>query len=323
MSLHLDLKLTLLLIMTVSAFLPCPHNVKMIAVDMDYMLHWDWNYTHLENPVNFTAEYTFPSSEDEHIPYKRVCEGSRDRWCNFTHCRLHFSGMYWVRVRAEAGLQHSDWTTITFTLDEDVLLSSPSIVNVMADIDVLTLTISKSVMSDPMKLQYRVQYWERLKPEQKHMEVYDSPHAPLSSLTSRTEYCVQVSFFSQIYNKSSNYTSPQCVYTKGHSLVWQTILAMLCSIPLLGAFLYMCHKFRRKSFVYTTPESILAFSSAPLLLEVQEECYMVAHVIIPAIPLTHTLKEQEHTPELQPSQSICKWNDGSKQDSGFSSGLES
>lgn len=47
-----------------------------------------------------------------------------------------------------------------------VLLSSPSIVNVMADIDVLTLTISKSVMSDQMKLKYRVQYWERRKPEQ-------------------------------------------------------------------------------------------------------------------------------------------------------------
>lgn len=44
---------------------------------------------------------------------------------------------------------------------------SPSSVSVKADRDVLTLTISKTVMSDVMKdLKYRVQYWERLKPEQ-------------------------------------------------------------------------------------------------------------------------------------------------------------
>ncbi|XP_017326416.1 interferon alpha/beta receptor 1a isoform X2 [Ictalurus punctatus] len=343
MSLHLDLKLTLLLIMTgfmahgglvvstfashcqdqglmpvalcghqqsnctyinfipdknVSAFLPCPQNVKMTAIDMNYMLHWDWNYKHLENTVNFTAEYAFQYSEDETEPYKRACECSRESWCNFTCCKLCFSGRYWVRVRADAGPQHSNWTYINFIPDEDVLLSSPSIVNVMADIDVLTLTISKSVMSDQMKLKYRVQYWERRKPE-------------------------QVSFVSQIYNKSSNYTSPQCVYTKGRPLVWQTILAMLCCILLLGTFLYMCHKFRRNSSVYIIPESILAFSSAPLLLELQEECYTIAHVISPAIPLTHTLKEQEHTPELQALQSICQWNDDSVQDSGFSSGLGS
>ncbi|XP_053482367.1 interferon alpha/beta receptor 1a-like [Ictalurus furcatus] len=322
MSLHLDLKLTLLLITNVSAILPRPQNVKMIAVDMDYMLHWDWNYT-LENAVNFTTEYAIQYSEDKHKLYKQACEGSRESWCNFTNCTLHFSGTYWIRVRANAWHQHSNWTYINFTPDEDVLLSSPSILNVMADIDVLTLTISKSVMSDPMKMKYRVQYWERLKPEQKRMEVYDSPHVPLSSLTSRTEYCVQVSFFSQIYEKSSNYTSPQCVYTKGRPLVWQTILAMLCCILLLGAFLYMCHKFRRNSSVYIIPESILAFSSAPLLLELQEECYTIAHVILPAIPLTHTLKEQEHTPELQALQSICQWNDDSVQDSGFSSGLGS
>lgn len=41
----------------VSASLPAPQNVKMIAMDMNYMLHWDWNYTQLENPVTFTTDY--------------------------------------------------------------------------------------------------------------------------------------------------------------------------------------------------------------------------------------------------------------------------
>ncbi|XP_026801016.1 interferon alpha/beta receptor 1a isoform X2 [Pangasianodon hypophthalmus] len=326
MSLHLDLRLTLLLIMTVSASLPGPHDVKMIAVDMDYMLQWEWNYTQLEDPVTFTSDYVFWEAQDDEGSYKRACKGSRERQCDFTHCKLPFSGTFLIRVRAEAGLQCSNWTQMRFTPDEDVLLASPSRVNVKADVDGLTLMISKSVMRDVMKLQYRVQYWERLKPEQKHVEVYDSPHAPLSSLKSWTEYCVQVSVFSLDYEKSSNYTSPQCVYTTGRPLVWLRILSVLCSIPVLGAFLYICHKFRRKSSVYTAPESILGFPSVPLLLDAQEECCTVALVITPAIQPTHTLKEeqeQEHTPELQAPESICHWSDGSVQDSGFSSGRAS
>ncbi|XP_060785114.1 interferon alpha/beta receptor 1a-like [Neoarius graeffei] len=327
MALHIDLKLTLLLIMAVSASLPAPQNVKMIAMDMNYMLHWDWNYTQLENPVTFTTDYVYWNVQDNESSYKRACEGSSECWCDFTPSGLYFSGSFLLRVRAEAGLQHSNWTTKRFTPDEDVLLMSPSSVSVKADRDVLTLTISKTVMSDVMKdLKYRVQYWERLKPEQKHVADYDSTHAPLSSLKSWTEYCVQVSVFSLEYSKSSNYTSPQCVSTTGQPLVWLIILLVLCSIPLLGAFLYKCHKFRRKFSVFTAPESIHAFPPGPLLLEVQEEYCTVALVITPAIQPTHTLEEeqeQEHDPELQAPEFTDNWSAGSVQDSGFGPGLES
>lgn len=47
------------------------------------------------------------------------------------------------------------------------------------------------------------------------MEVYENQHAPLSSLKSNTEYCVQVSVFGKDFDNSSNYTTPQCVYTTG------------------------------------------------------------------------------------------------------------
>ncbi|KAK3543339.1 hypothetical protein QTP70_018067 [Hemibagrus guttatus] len=234
---------------SVLASLPAPHQVEMIAEDANYMLQWYCNYTHLEIPVTFTAEYTYYRERNDEGSYKRVCEDSRECRCDFTHCRLPFSASFQIRVRAEAGLQRSEWATKRFSPDLDVKLMSPR-VNVTAHKDVLTLTISESVLSDTMKLQYRVQYWERLKTEEKHTEVHASPHVPLSSLKSCTEYCVQVKVFSP-YNKSSNYSSPQCESTTGCPFAW---LGILFIIPLFGAVIY--YKFRRSS-VYTVPENML------------------------------------------------------------------
>lgn len=42
----------------------------------------------------------------------------------------------------------------------------PPRVEVKSDLNQITLTISKSAMSDVIRLKYRVQYWERLNPEQ-------------------------------------------------------------------------------------------------------------------------------------------------------------
>ncbi|GAA6099334.1 interferon alpha/beta receptor 1a-like [Tachysurus ichikawai] len=304
---------------SVSASLPAPQQVKMIAQDANYMLQWDCNYAQLENPITFTAEYTYYPERNDEGSYKRVCEGSSECRCDFTHCGLPFSGSFQIRVRAEAGLLRSEWAAVNFTPDLDVILMPPQ-VNMTTDKDVLTLTISKSVLSDTMMLQYKVQYWEKLKPEEKHMEVYASPHFPLSSLKYCTEYCVQVRIFSPYIN-SSNYSSPQCKRTTGCPFAW---LGILFAIPLFGAF--VCYKCRRTYSVYTTPESMLAIPSTPSLLEVQEEHWTVAHVITPAIEPKNTVEkeqEQENTAEPQAPKSIGQWSHGSVQDSGFSSGLES
>ncbi|KAG7331527.1 hypothetical protein KOW79_005496 [Hemibagrus wyckioides] len=317
---HLDLQFRLLLIMavTVLASLPAPHQVEMIAEDANYMLQWYCNYTHLEIPVTFTAEYTYYRERNDEGSYKRVCEGSRECRCDFTHCGLPFSASFQIRVRAEAGHQRSEWATERFSPDLDVKLMSPR-VNMMADKDVLTLTISELVLTDTMKLQYSVQYWEKLKPEEKHTEIHASPHVPLSSLKSCTEYCVQISVFSP-YNQQSNYSSPQCESTTGCPFAW---LGILFIIPLFGAFIY--YKCSRRSSVYTAPDSMLDFPPAPSLLEVQEECWTVAHVVTPAIESTHTVKdeqEQKHIEEPQVPESIHQWSHVSVLDSGFSSGLE-
>ncbi|XP_053352030.1 interferon alpha/beta receptor 1a-like isoform X1 [Clarias gariepinus] len=322
----MSLILSLILTGTVAASLPGPQHAKMIAVDMNHTLYWDCNYTQLHSPVNFTVDYTF----SHEVSYKPACAGSSECRCDLSRFNLSFGGEYKVRVRAEAGNQYSNWTLINFTPENEVQLSSPR-VNMKADRDMIILTISESVMSaDLTKLSNSVQYWEKLKPQQKHTHVDESPHVLLSSLKSQTEYCVQVKIFDGIYGRTSNYSSPQCVYTTGEGRiwVWLTPLILLFGSAVVGAFIYVYYKCKRNRSVFTAPESILVVSSVPLLKEVQEECCTIAHVIPAAIPLTRRVNEEQEqeeddVPELQAPESLCHWSDGTVHDSGFSSGKES
>lgn len=54
----------------------------------------------------------FHGSDNEvnEVPYDRACEGSRELWCKFTQHQLPFLGSFLIRVRAEAGQLHSNWT---------------------------------------------------------------------------------------------------------------------------------------------------------------------------------------------------------------------
>lgn len=62
--------------------------------------------------------FSYPERNDEGS-YKRVCEGSSECRCDFTHCGLPFSGSFQIRVRAEAGLLRSEWAAVNFTPDLD------------------------------------------------------------------------------------------------------------------------------------------------------------------------------------------------------------
>ncbi|XP_062861626.1 interferon alpha/beta receptor 1a-like isoform X3 [Trichomycterus rosablanca] len=295
----------------------------MTAVDRNYMLQWDWNYTHPGNFVTFTAEFTFWNDQYNEISYSRACEGLRKRQCNFTSFNLPFSGSFLIRARAKTEQQQSNWTKIRFTPDEESKLSPPSRVDVKADVGVLTLTISESVMSSVMNLQYSVLYWESSTPTQKHEKVFESTYAPLTSLKHRTEYCVQVNIFSLEHRKNSSYTSPQCVRTTGRPLVWLGILGVLCGIPLLAVLIYMFSKLRRWFTSYTAPDSIQDFPIfVPLLLEAQDESCTVPLVITPKIESALTTldqQEMELSAKLEDSESVCHWTNNSDQDSGISS----
>lgn len=321
---YFGLKLLLFVIFSASAFLPCPQNVRMTAVDLNFVLHWDWNDTFLKN-VSFTADYTYSDAYDDENSYIRVCNGSHNCQCDFTTSELSFLASFAVRVRAETRFQFSNWKQITFTPDKDVLLTPPSRVDVKTDVDVLTVIISESVMSKVMTVQYRLLYWEQLKPEEKHIKVCDSTYATLSSLKPWTVYCIQASVFSQKHDKSSNYTLPQCVFTTGHNFLWHKILifcAVLCSVLIFGVLLYafFC-KFKMQFSSYSIPDSFLALpSDIPSLLEAQEESCTVAFTGMNIIPVNQ--QKLEHIEYLDNPKSVCHSSSSSKQDSGISSGEE-
>ncbi|XP_076854528.1 interferon alpha/beta receptor 1a-like isoform X2 [Brachyhypopomus gauderio] len=308
---HLHPTLSLLLIVSVTASLPSPTDVTMVAVDMNYTLQWGYTSTELKNIITFTAEYAFSEDKNNDGSYVKVCEGSGTRSCDFTH-KLDFSCAYIIRVRAESGSEHSDWIYVQFTPDEDGLLGPPSQVNIEADVAMLILTVSTSVKSTVVKLQYRVRYWERQSPEQKQVKDYDNPYVSLVSLKPWTEFCVQVSVFDQNFGMSSNYTSPQCVYTKGSMSLWQMVSVVLCSIVPVGALPFIYCIFRRRCAPHKTPDCILDLpSDLPSLLEVQEDSCEVELVITPSLCLHSSqcpLLEQHGTSRIQAMSTHC-WSD--------------
>uniref|UniRef100_A0A4W4DUL5 Fibronectin type-III domain-containing protein n=1 Tax=Electrophorus electricus TaxID=8005 RepID=A0A4W4DUL5_ELEEL len=239
---HLHTKLSLLVIISgyicprVSASLPSPKDVTMIPFDLNYTLQWDWTSTELRNSTTFTAEYAFQEDQHENRLYIKVCEGSWQHRCDFTH-RLDFRGSYIIRVRAESGGEHSDWKYVSFTPDEDGVLGPPSQVSIEADVTMLILNISKSLKSTEVKLRYQVQYWERERPAQKQLRIYDNPYVSLVSLKPWTEYCVQVKVFDQNFGMNGTYTSPQCVSTKGMRTHHSYFL-------LINIFFFFLHFFR-------------------------------------------------------------------------------
>ncbi|XP_007237742.3 interferon alpha/beta receptor 1a isoform X1 [Astyanax mexicanus] len=314
MLLYLHVGLYLLIFCSVSTSLPSPYDVKMVAVDLNYTLWWAWRGTHLNHPVNFTSDYALWRDDGS---YKLVCKGSGQLWCDFTN-KLNFRGTYQIRVRAEDKNLHSNWTYLRFTPDEDVLLGPPSRVDIRVHRDIIILIISESIMSSKMVLKYHVLYWEQLKPEQKMLKVFENCHASLTALKLWTEYCVQVSLYSQDYNTGSNFTSPQCVSTTGQYLAWQIGLAVLCGIlvlVVLAAMMFL--RFRRKLGEYKPPDSILGLPfDHPPLLEAQEMSCEVACVTAPSPHLV-----PDTTAELQSG--CSQWSGGSEQDSGIGSGEES
>ncbi|XP_066497431.1 interferon alpha/beta receptor 1a-like [Hoplias malabaricus] len=319
------LHMGLFILFSVSACLPSPKNVQMIAVDMNYTLQCVWNYTQHNDSVHFTAGYTFWNNKDNEASYKQVCNSSVECWCDFTLCHLHFFGTYQIRVRVETAHDHSNWTYLKFTPDEDGLLSPPREVKMTVDTDMIILTISQSVMSSVMTLTYRVRYWERLNPEQKHLKDYDAPYAPLTSLKFWTEYCVQVSVFNIGFNKTSNFTSPQCMTTTGRPLVWWIVLAVLGCISISGFLLYFCCWSRRTLPAYKIPDSIQVLPlDCPPLLEAQELSCALALVTQSTFqfesPPPQLLQQEPDIAELQAE--CSQWNSGSQLDSGIGSGAE-
>ncbi|XP_076119070.1 interferon alpha/beta receptor 1b-like [Alosa pseudoharengus] len=228
-----------------------PAHVTVEALNTHYVLVWDWSGERAGNQnVTFTAEWLAKYKlRRRHQDWESVCVNVSETRCDFTSAELNYLGMFVLHVRANVHTHtqtlHSAWVDRTFCPDSEAALGPPSLVEVSAQgRGLLEVKISdpvthnnKSMKVHVPELYYRIQYWKLGTYSQRPPQVVDSVASlvTLSELEEWTDFCVRVQSRYNFYNKTSAFTSPQCIRTQGQTPYWQVALLFLLSLS--GVFI--------------------------------------------------------------------------------------
>ncbi|XP_062312523.1 interferon alpha/beta receptor 1b-like [Osmerus eperlanus] len=217
------------------------------TLNTQYILTWEHEAAG-QYAVNFTTQYLskYKLKSKRKVVWNSVCVGP-EHSCDLTGVKLHYHAMYRLRVRASAHGRHSDWAQKDFCPDMDADLGPPSKVELSPVSNLLGVAISPPLTSegeymkqDVPQMYYRIHYWSRLEdPQGASPAVVNSgsEHVTLPGLQSWTWYCVRVQSRFDYYNKTSSFTSTQCMQTEGEIPYWLIFLYFLAS--LVAAFLFV------------------------------------------------------------------------------------
>ncbi|KAI3356620.1 hypothetical protein L3Q82_017832, partial [Scortum barcoo] len=240
-----------------------PQNVTVMTLNTNYTLSWDWDQSATQShDVTFTTQYVAKyklNSRKKSPGWFTACENMPHKSCDLTPFKLHYLGIYVLRVQATVNERHSDWVLTEFCPDKDAAVGPPSKVDLSpagSDLDVFIsdpLTSTNSSMKDNLpKLYYYIVYWERFGNTQALRSQTLCSHAnmvTLPNLKAWTWYCVSIQSRYDFYNKSSSFTSPHCMQTEGATPWWQifvyfvsslVICFLVMSLSLYGSF--WCYK---------------------------------------------------------------------------------
>ncbi|XP_064183843.1 interferon alpha/beta receptor 1a-like [Anguilla rostrata] len=305
--------LAFIFMITVTAALHSPYNVMMDAVNTRYILTWDWDQTQANYTMEFTSEYTL-STENS---YKTACNRTAEKHCDFSH-RLDYHSRYELRVRAEGRRESSPWSLCRFSPVHQAPLGPPSGVAIRSREAMLTviitesLTVNNMLMSSPLRLSYRVQYWEKHAPQRYSTLELQATQGTLTALKPWTDYCLRVCAFHLDYNKTSPYSSTQCVKTGGRDphLGWY-MLPLLCCLLLVTCLSFWHREKIRSLFLHPDlPSSIQdpRPSARRLLMEPREESCAALVLVAARVP-------QRPPEDWRAEQASATGRDSSGQDS--------
>ncbi|KAJ8004590.1 hypothetical protein DPEC_G00137860 [Dallia pectoralis] len=287
----------------VSAALPSPDNLTLDAVNTRYILRWNWNHYPTNYSVLFTARYTLSNREGDPSAHREKCVRTTERSCDFSDV-LNYSAMYVLTVMAEAGGQRSNWSRLMFVADEDAALGPPSHVELEPGDAMVTVRFREPMteQNTPMSsllhstVYFRLQYWKKNHPGQKHEKEVDTTERTLYPLEPWTEYCLHVNAFNRELNKTSADTQPKCVTTHGNKLSQMLLVSLVLLVLLIcvGSWIFWR---RRKSLPakYTFPGSILQKAQDPISLPLfpPGESYTVISMVTAQDEQTRPLQQVE------------------------------
>ncbi|CAB1447330.1 unnamed protein product [Pleuronectes platessa] len=208
-----------------------PRDLIMITLNTNYALSWDWDrdQSHADShAVTFTTQYVGKyklESKKTSPNWSTACEEKSHRSCDLTMLGLHYLGIYMLRVRANADRHHSKWVQLEFCPDKDAALGPPDKVDLVpagSDLDVFIseplTSINTSMKEHLSQMYYNILYWEHSEDSKALRTQTLSSEAKLVTLPGLkawTLYCVSIQSCNNFYNKSSSFTSPQCMQTEG------------------------------------------------------------------------------------------------------------
>ncbi|XP_039601903.1 interferon alpha/beta receptor 1a-like isoform X2 [Polypterus senegalus] len=212
--------LVLWFIEAVKGGLEVPQNVRIHAVNTQYVLKWDWRSQGAHRNVTFTAGYLLKSIRKK-SGFISVCEHIMETHCDFCKIPFHYNGLFYFQVRAESGDEHSSWSQKTFEPEEHAELGPPSDVHVVPVNYMLKVNITdpkdcnNASMRQHLSFSYVIVYWKNASDLKNESKVTKLTTVVLSNLAPHTTYCLKVQLISDKFNKTSNFSRVACEKTLG------------------------------------------------------------------------------------------------------------
>ncbi|KAE8621584.1 hypothetical protein XENTR_v10004887 [Xenopus tropicalis] len=199
---------------------PYPENVTMEALNTNYMLKWDWDYSQHPN-VTFSVE-----NNSEIWPGKwnqvQGCENISRRNCDVSG--IYIYGKYNFRVAAS--LDNNNRTlsrALRFNPEKDTVIGPPS--NVSTELYGTKLHVNvlkvEAFHNDDLKnycdWEYNLIYWKDSASDREEKTLNEKVGRFTIEVEASTTYCLTVRVVCQTHNRSGLFSETQCITTgAGH-----------------------------------------------------------------------------------------------------------
>ncbi|XP_002942842.5 interferon alpha/beta receptor 1 isoform X1 [Xenopus tropicalis] len=225
---------------------PYPENVTMEALNTNYMLKWDWDYSQHPN-VTFSVE-----NNSEIWPGKwnqvQGCENISRRNCDVSG--IYIYGKYNFRVAAS--LDNNNRTlsrALRFNPEKDTVIGPPS--NVSTELYGTKLHVNvlkvEAFHNDDLKnycdWEYNLIYWKDSASDREEKTLNEKVGRFTIEVEASTTYCLTVRVVCQTHNRSGLFSETQCITTGADALpVWSAgiVIGVLLSVVLTAVLVYLC-----------------------------------------------------------------------------------
>ncbi|MGH0118642.1 UNVERIFIED_CONTAM: hypothetical protein FKN15_047622 [Acipenser sinensis] len=267
-------------------------NIRVKAVNTQYILEWDWDPQQYDESVRFTAEYIYEYERySKEYSFNRVCYKIPQTQCDFTYQDIHYFEGQYLRLRAESKNVTSKWKELKFCPEEHSALGPPSKVDVESRNGLLKVNITDPLthknesMQTLIKISFLIVYWKNTSTAENLTLTVNNTETLLTGLEPWTLYCLRVQAFNIQFRKRSQFTEPVCRLTTckddGLTPVWMALFVFISSVGLLlfcSYGVYVIYKVIKYSCFPQLPDSMQLYEITPnfqytelLLKEVERE----------------------------------------------------